>query len=116
MSQLAMVVDYGYCVNCYSCEISCAKKNDIPAEEWGIKVTEFGPKKFGDVWEWDYLPVPSRLCNLCEDRIAEGKKAMCELHCVANVIEIVNIEEVPARLKELGPKSACFVPSEVEVF
>lgn len=115
MSQLAMIVNYGYCVNCYSCEVTCSKKNNLPQDEWGIKITEIGPKKLEGEWEWDYVATPSRLCNLCEDRVSEGKKAMCELHCVANVIEVVNLEEVPGRMAELGEKTACFVPQVIEI-
>ena len=115
MTQLAMVVNYGYCTNCYSCEVTCSKKNDIPLDEWGIKVTEFGPKQLGGVWEWDYVAVPSRLCDLCADRVAEGKKAKCEVHCVANCIEVLPLEDAPKRIAELGPKCACFVPQVVEI-
>lgn len=115
MSQYAMIVNYGYCTSCFSCEVSCSKKNDIPEGQWGIKLSEYGPKKLGGEWEWDYVAVPSRLCNLCEDRLAEGKKPMCELHCVANCIEVLPLEDAPQRMSELGEKTACFIPRVIEL-
>ena len=116
MSQLAMIVDYGYCTNCYSCEVSCSKGKGLPLDEWGIKITEFGPHKLGGEWEWDYVAVPSRLCDLCKDRVAEGNKALCELHCIANAIEVVPLEDVSKRMAEFGRgKVACFIPQVVEI-
>ena len=111
MPKYAMLIDYGYCTGCRSCEISCRKEKGIPLEEWGIMVNELGPKKLGGEWEWDYVPVPSRLCDLCAGRIEEGAKPLCELHCLANVIEVIPVESVPSRLSESGKrKISCYIP------
>ena len=57
------------------------------------------------------MPVPSRLCDLCAERKQEGKKALCELHCLANVIEVLPVEDLPKRAVELGGKKvAMFLP------
>jgi len=109
--QYGMLIDYSLCTGCRSCEVSCRKEHDLPLEEWGILVQTIGPKKLGGKWEFDYVPVPSRLCNLCAGRKAEGKKAACELHCLANVIEILPVEDLSARMVELGHgKVACYLP------
>lgn len=111
MTAYAMLINYGYCTGCHTCEISCRKEKGLPLEEWGIKLAELGPKKLGGTWEWDYVPVPSRLCDLCVDRIAEGKKPACELHCLAHVINVAPVEEVSQRLVEGEPhKMTCFIP------
>ena len=108
--EYGMLINYGYCTGCKTCEISCRKEKEIPLEEWGIKVQQQGPEILGGSWEWDYLPVPSRLCDCCEERKAKGKKAACELHCLASVIEILPIDEMVKRMDDLrGTKVACFV-------
>ena len=109
--QYGMLINYGLCTGCKSCEVSCRKEHDLPLEEWGILVEQIGPKKLGGAWEWDYVPVPSRLCNLCVGRKEEGKKALCELHCLANVIEVLPVEQLTERAVELGGrKVSMFLP------
>ena len=105
-----MLVNFAFCTGCHSCEVSCRKEKGLPLDEWGIQVQQIGPDKLGDVWEFDYVPVPSRLCDLCTDRRAEGNKALCELHCLANVIEILPAEQAAERMVQLGSKTSCFIP------
>ena len=109
MSQYALLIDYKYCTGCHVCEVSCRKEHDIPLEEWGIKLTELGPVKMQDKWLWDYLPVPSDLCDLCEARVAEGKKPACVHHCLAQVMRFGPIDELVAELDK-KPKQVLFVP------
>jgi len=109
--QYGMLIDYSLCTGCKSCEVSCRKEKDLPLDEWGILVNQIGPKKLGGEWEWDYVPVPSRLCDLCAERQQEGKKALCELHCLANVIEILPMEDLAKRMAEIGHgKVSCYLP------
>ncbi len=56
------------------------------------------------------MPVPSSLCDLCQDRIAEGKKPACVHHCLAKCMEAVPLEDVPARMAQLGGGVTCFMP------
>jgi Fe-S-cluster-containing dehydrogenase component len=107
----AMIINYGLCTGCDTCVVSCAKEKGLPQGEWGMKIEQIGPQQLDGAWEWDYVPVPSRLCDLCAQRISEGKKAACELHCLAQVIEIVALEDVPTRMEQLGEhKVACYLP------
>ena len=109
--QYGMLIDYSLCTGCKSCEVSCRKEQCLSLDEWGILVEQIGPKKLGGEWEWDFVPVPSRLCNLCAGRKEEGKKALCELHCLANVIEVLPVEDMTRRALELGGrKVAMFLP------
>lgn len=105
-----MLIDYGNCTNCGTCTIACRKEKGLPLEEWGITVNEIGPKKLGGKWEWDYVPVPSRLCDLCVGRRAAGKLPSCQHHCLAKVIEVLPLEEIPARMAEIGTKVTCYLP------
>ncbi len=112
MTKRAMLVDYQYCTGCHSCEVSCRKEKSLGLDEWGISVKEYGPAKFSDgKWEWDFIPAPSRLCDLCEGRIDEGKIPLCELHCLAAVIKVIPIEEASKQLAEMDKsKVAVFIP------
>lgn len=106
-----MFINFGLCTGCQSCEISCRKEKGLSLEEWGIEVEQIGPKKLGGKWEWDYVPIPSSLCDLCADRRAAGGVAPCEMHCLAKVIEILPLEEIPKRMQEVGgKKTSCFMP------
>ncbi|WP_417304444.1 oxidoreductase [Ellagibacter isourolithinifaciens] len=112
MSKRAMLINYKYCTGCHSCEVSCRKEKGLSLDEWGIKVNEVGPAKFSDgKWEWDYIPAPSRLCDLCEERIEEGKIPLCELHCLAAVIKVVPAEEATKLISEnTEGKIAIYIP------
>lgn len=105
-----MLIDYGNCTNCGTCMIACRKEKGLSLEEWGITVSEIGPAKLGGSWEWDYVPTPSRLCDLCAGRMAEGKLPSCQHHCLAKVIEVLPLEEIPARMEEIGTKVTCYLP------
>lgn len=105
-----MLINYEYCTGCHSCEISCRKEKNLSLEEWGIKLQQIGPEKLGGKWEWDYLPVPSSLCDCCAERIGEGKMPLCELHCLAHAIEVLPVDKLCERMQELqGTKTACFI-------
>lgn len=109
--EYGMLINYGLCTGCDTCEVSCLKERGLNSDEWGIKVQQIGPKKLGGAWEWDYVPVPSRLCDLCAERRAQGKVAPCEMHCLAKVIEILPVDKIAERMVELGGKKVtCFMP------
>ena len=64
----ALLIDHEYCTGCRSCEIACrnAHEETMGAEQWGIHVHEEGPWKLTEKkWEWEYLPFPTHLCDLC---------------------------------------------------
>jgi Fe-S-cluster-containing dehydrogenase component len=112
MKEYALIIDYKYCTGCHSCEVACRQEKGIESQdEWGIKFAEFGPQKMNGKWYWDYVPVPSSLCDMCEDRIAEGKKPACVHHCLAKCMEAVKIDEIGDKMAELGGDGvACFLP------
>lgn len=111
MSKLALLIDYKYCTGCHSCELACRNEKGITSpEEWGIKVTELGPEKLAGKWYWNYVAVPSSLCDLCADRVEAGALPACAHHCLAKCMEAVPLADVPARLEELGEGVAVFMP------
>lgn len=111
MSRNGLLIDYEYCSGCRSCEVSCRNEKNIPREKWGIKMLEVTPWNIeGDKWGWDYIPVPTELCDLCEDRVAKGEKAPCVLHCLGQCMEIGPVEELAKKMAAKGKKMALFVP------
>jgi len=103
MARYGLLIDYEYCTGCHTCEVACRKQNDIPEGQWGIKLVEIGPWKIDeDKWQYSYIPVPTEQCNLCGERVAEGKKPSCVLHCQAKVMKFGQIEELA---KEMEGKS-----------
>ena len=112
MKKYALVIDYKYCTGCHSCEVACRHEKGIEdMEQWGIKLAEFGPQMMDGKWYWNYVAVPSSLCDLCEERIEAGKKPACAHHCLAQCMEAVKLEDVGAKMAELGGDGvACFLP------
>ena len=53
-----LLIDYEYCTNCHSCEVACQMHLGLAPEQWGIKVSEYGPiKNVNGDWEWTFVPV-----------------------------------------------------------
>ena len=109
--QYALIIDYKWCTNCHACEVAGKYELELPEDEWCIKVNEIGPAKWGEDWQWDFMPVPSIRCDLCSERIASGKRPTCVQHCEAQCLEYVPLEDAPARMLELGARTSVFVPT-----
>lgn len=115
MSRNGLLIDYQWCTGCHSCEVACKNEHNIPIGKWGIKMTEVGPFKLdGDnKWEWNYVAVPTSLCDLCEDRVAEGKQPSCVLHCLGKCMEYGTIEELAKKMAGMdSTRVALFAPKK----
>lgn len=111
MKEYALLIDYKFCTGCHSCEVACRQEKAIAQQElWGIKVTECGPLQMNDKWMWNYVPIPSDLCDVCIDRIHEGQKPACVHHCLAKCMEAVPLAEVSSKLAQRGDTTAVFIP------
>ena len=83
-----LLIDYEFCTGCQSCEVACKEEHGIPVGQWGIKVIDEGPWQISEkTWNWNKIAVPTDLCDLCADRVAEGKKPTCVHHCLAQVLK-----------------------------
>lgn len=99
-----LLVDYEWCTGCHSCEVACQVKNGLPPEKFGIKLVQIGPWQISeDKWQYSYLPLLSEECNLCGDRVAEGKQPSCVQHCQAHCLHLVSSEEAQQAI-ESGSK------------
>lgn len=111
MSQNALLINYQYCSGCHSCELACRNALNLDTKAWGIKLTEVEPFEYRErQWEWIFCPVPTKLCDLCEGRVAEGRKPACVHHCLAACLEFGSLEEMAARAAEIGSRVSLFVP------
>lgn len=110
----ALLVDYKYCSGCHSCEVACKNEHHFDLGVNGIKLLQTEPMKIGegmvDAWEWIYLPVPTRLCDHCEERLREGKEPSCVKHCQAFCLEYGTLDEMQARAAELQHDVCVYLP------
>ncbi len=103
-----LLIDYEFCYGCHTCEIACKKEHNLSKGQWGIELHEMGPRLIGeDKWEFTYVPVPTELCDLCADRVNEGRLPTCVHHCLAKVIEYGPVEELARKLTD-KPKQVLY--------
>lgn len=108
MSKMGLFINYDMCFGCHSCEMACSQEKKLPAGEFGIKIAQYGPhKNINGEWEYTYLPIPTKLCDLCADRVEKGKLPTCVHHCEAACMEYGPIEELNKLLEE-QPRSVVF--------
>ena len=106
----ALLVNYEYCTGCHSCEVACRNELGLAAGEFGIKITEVGPYKYTEDlglennWEWVYVPVLTKACNLCEDRSKLGKLPSCVQACQAWCLYYGEAEDL---VKKFDGKTRC---------
>jgi len=111
MSRYGLLINYGWCSGCHSCELSCRAAKQLPLDQWGIKLTQVGPFKYGDdKTEWNYVPVPTTLCDLCGDRVAEGRDPACVHNCLCKCMEYGPLDQLMERMEAIGSKVNIFLP------
>ena len=98
-----ILINYDYCTGCHSCEVACKKVLELPKGEFGIKLTQVGPypydgKTGSERWEYTYLPVVTRACDMCEGRVAKGKIPMCVQHCQAWCMYYGEVEDLVKKM------------------
>ena len=96
-----LLANLRWCIGCHSCEVACQTKNQFPAGQTGIKVETVGPWTYGeDRHQFTCFPLLTDQCNLCADRMAEGKAPSCVQHCQTNCIQIRDAEEAADIVKD----------------
>ncbi len=103
MTKIALLIDYGYCSGCHSCELACRNELELGLNEWGIRVLEDGPRKLPNgTFQWDYVPHPTDLCTGCAERVAEGLAPACVQTCQAKVMYYGTPQEMAQKMEEIG--------------
>ena len=110
MNSNALMIDYEYCTGCHACEVACKKHLGVGVGQYGIHVLKDGPRELPNgKWDLNFLPMPTSLCDMCADRVAEGKDAACVHHCPAHAMQFGPVEEI-AKVAAEKAKCAVFVP------
>lgn len=110
MATYGLLIDYEYCTNCGSCQVSCQEEHDYPVGKTGIKVLVDGPWQLDEKrWNFNYWPAVTDLCDLCAERTGKGREPMCVHHCLANVITYGEVENLAEKLAA-KPKQFLVVP------
>lgn len=109
-SGYGLLIDYEHCTGCHACEVACIKELQLDLNQYGIKLLEDGPRKKADgKWDLNYIPFPTSLCNLCEERTAQGKIPSCVQHCQALVMSYGPVKELAEKMGR-KPKMVLFTP------
>ena len=115
MAAYGLLIDYEFCTGCQSCEVACKEEHNFPVGKWGIRVLDEGPWQKDDSsdqganFNWNKIPTPSRLCDLCAERTAKGKQPTCVHHCLAGVMQYGTVADLAKELEE-KPNQVLFVP------
>lgn len=103
MSRNGILIDYEFCTGCHSCEVACKNVRNLPAGKYGIKILTDGPWQIdSDRWEFNFIPTPTELCNLCSDSVAKGEKPSCVHHCLAQVMEFGPVDQLAKKMERKG--------------
>lgn len=91
----ALLIDYEYCLGCSECETTCMEAHGLGPDALGIKVTKLGPWKTRDgSWQYDFVPLPTDWCDLCEERVTQGGRPACVRRCRYGVITYGFVDEL----------------------
>ena len=111
MTTYGILIDYDYCCGCHTCEVACQKEHGLSVGQWGIHLAQTGPFTIEGTKRkvFDFVPVPTELCDLCAERTAKGKLPTCVHHCQTGCMTYGTVEE-RAHAAEGSRKRALFVP------
>ena len=84
----ALLFEMEYCTGCFACTVACKQEHGFDADTWGIKVIEQVYKHGDGHVQVDNVPFPTKLCDLCSERVSSGEddKPACAKACQASII------------------------------
>ena len=106
-----LFIDYEYCSGCKACVTACKMEHGWQdSGDFGIVLLQDGPRECSDgKWEYNYLPMPTHLCDLCAERVEAGKLPTCVHHCQDACMVYGTVEE-------LAKKAAEAAKSDIAIF
>lgn len=110
MASCGLLINYEYCCGCHTCEVACRKEHGYDLGQWGIKLSQTGPFKIEGTKRvvYDFVPIPTDLCDLCAGRTVKGKLPSCVHHCQTGCMDYGTVEEL-ARKADGSRKQALFI-------
>ncbi|MCX7912134.1 MAG: hypothetical protein N2506_04140 [Dehalococcoidales bacterium] len=109
MARKGLFIEWEYCTGCHACEVACKQEHNFSEGNCGVKVYEVVTTSPPDKVYVDFMPVVTRLCDLCAERTARGEMPACVKHCQALCMKYGTVEEL-AKALEKSPRSSVFVP------
>jgi len=109
MARNGLLIQYDWCTGCHACEVACKQEHNFSGGMVGIKIHELvtvGPDKV----HTDFIPVPTRFCDLCIDRVKGGEQPSCVKHCQSKCIMFGTVTEL-AKAMEEQPRSSIWAPT-----
>lgn len=99
----ALLYDMEYCTGCFACTVACKQEHGFAADIWGKKVLEQIYTFPNGHVQIDNVPFPTKLCDMCHDRIASGEDDIpaCVKACQGSIICYGEAEELLEKSKEL---------------
>lgn len=108
MPRNGLLIQYDWCTGCHACEIACKQEHNYPVGVCGIKVYELVNASPEKVFV-DFVPVTTRFCDLCAERVKRGEQPACVKHCQATCITYGTVAQL-AKVQEKQPRSSLWEP------
>ncbi|OGO43115.1 MAG: hypothetical protein A2137_07855 [Chloroflexi bacterium RBG_16_58_8] len=109
MPRKGLLIEYEYCTGCHACEVACKQEHNYTGGMCGIRVDELVTVG-SDKVHVDYVPITTRFCDLCADRMKRGETTTaCVKHCQATCLYYGTVSQL-ARLMEKKPRSSIYAP------
>lgn len=108
MARNGLLIEYEYCTGCHACEVACKQEHNYPVGIGGLNVNEFITDNQGKI-QIDYVPFPTRFCDLCAERTKRGEPPACVKHCQAAIMWHGPVGTL-TKLMENKPRSVIFAP------
>ena len=111
MAKKGLMIDYYLCTGCHSCEVSCKLEKKLDTGVYGIKLNDGDADAWqidDETWEYKWIPVPTQLCDLCAERVEEGKQPACVLQCCAHCMHYGDLDELAKMMDENDRKCVLF--------
>lgn len=103
-----ILVDFEWCSGCHTCEMACQVEKQLPLDQYGVKLADVGPYNIeGDNWVWIHMPIFTKQCDLCAERVSKGKVPSCVQHCQAAIMKYGEVDELAKELND-NPKQILY--------
>ena len=117
MTMKGLLFEWEWCTGCQSCEIACKHEKGLGIGDWGVKIAQLKPFQHASgEWEWIYMPILTKECDLCAERVADGTEVpACVLHCLGGALHYGTLDELAKLAEQKGEgKYAILLPNKAE--